>query len=187
MAGGPPARRRARAARLPREPHRRRRPRQDPAGDPLLRRRATGRRSPRRRSRSSATRTSTRSPAASPTGSETGSRSCMPRTLSPEKRTRYSRHLLIPEIGEEGQLRLLDSKILLIGAGGLGSPASLYLAAAGIGTLGHRRRGHRRRDEPAAADRALARHARHAEGRLREARDRRRSTPTSTSSPTASA
>jgi molybdopterin/thiamine biosynthesis adenylyltransferase/rhodanese-related sulfurtransferase len=60
----------------------------------------------------------------------------MPRTLSPEKRTRYSRHLLIPEIGEEGQLKLLDSKILLIGAGGLGSPASLYLAAAGIGTLG---------------------------------------------------
>ena len=60
----------------------------------------------------------------------------MPRTLSPEKRTRYSRHLLIPEIGEEGQLRLLDSKILLIGAGGLGSPASLYLAAAGIGRLG---------------------------------------------------
>ena len=60
----------------------------------------------------------------------------LPRTLSPEKRTRYSRHLLIPEIGEEGQLKLLDSKILLIGAGGLGSPASLYLAAAGIGTLG---------------------------------------------------
>jgi molybdopterin/thiamine biosynthesis adenylyltransferase/rhodanese-related sulfurtransferase len=60
----------------------------------------------------------------------------MPRTLSPEKRTRYSRHLLIPEIGEEGQLKLLDSRILLIGAGGLGSPASLYLAAAGIGRLG---------------------------------------------------
>jgi molybdopterin/thiamine biosynthesis adenylyltransferase/rhodanese-related sulfurtransferase len=60
----------------------------------------------------------------------------MPRTLSPEKRTRYSRHLLIPEIGEAGQLKLLDSRILLIGAGGLGSPASLYLAAAGIGTLG---------------------------------------------------
>jgi molybdopterin/thiamine biosynthesis adenylyltransferase/rhodanese-related sulfurtransferase len=60
----------------------------------------------------------------------------MPRTLSPEKRTRYSRHLLIPEIGEEGQLKLLDSKVLLIGAGGLGSPASLYLAAAGVGTLG---------------------------------------------------
>jgi sulfur-carrier protein adenylyltransferase/sulfurtransferase len=60
----------------------------------------------------------------------------MPRTLSPEKRTRYSRHLLIPEIGEAGQLKLLDSRILLIGAGGLGSPASLYLAAAGVGTLG---------------------------------------------------
>jgi len=60
----------------------------------------------------------------------------MPRTLSPEKRTRYSRHLLIPEIGEEGQLKLLDAKILLIGAGGLGSPVSLYLAAAGVGTLG---------------------------------------------------
>ena len=59
-----------------------------------------------------------------------------PRMLSPEKRTRYSRHLLIPEVGEEGQMKLLDSRILLIGAGGLGSPASLYLAAAGVGTLG---------------------------------------------------
>ncbi|HXK15445.1 MAG TPA: ThiF family adenylyltransferase, partial [Gaiellaceae bacterium] len=60
----------------------------------------------------------------------------IPRTLTPERRTRYSRHILIPEIGEEGQMKLLDARILLIGAGGLGSPASLYLAAAGIGTLG---------------------------------------------------
>jgi molybdopterin/thiamine biosynthesis adenylyltransferase/rhodanese-related sulfurtransferase len=60
----------------------------------------------------------------------------LPTTLSPEKRARYSRHLLIPEIGETGQLKLLDSKILLIGAGGLGSPAALYLAAAGVGHLG---------------------------------------------------
>jgi molybdopterin/thiamine biosynthesis adenylyltransferase/rhodanese-related sulfurtransferase len=56
--------------------------------------------------------------------------------LSPEQRMRYSRHTLLPEVGVEGQVKLLDSKVLLIGAGGLGSPSALYLAAAGIGTLG---------------------------------------------------
>ncbi|MDX6532391.1 MAG: sulfur-carrier protein adenylyltransferase/sulfurtransferase [Gaiellales bacterium] len=60
----------------------------------------------------------------------------VPRTLDGPQLERYSRHVLIPEVGEEGQLKLLDSKILLIGAGGLGSPAGLYLAAAGVGTLG---------------------------------------------------
>jgi molybdopterin/thiamine biosynthesis adenylyltransferase/rhodanese-related sulfurtransferase len=59
-----------------------------------------------------------------------------PRRLTPEQRNRYQRHLLVTEVGEEGQLKLLDSKVLLLGAGGLGSPAALYLAAAGVGTIG---------------------------------------------------
>jgi molybdopterin/thiamine biosynthesis adenylyltransferase/rhodanese-related sulfurtransferase len=59
-----------------------------------------------------------------------------PKVLDPERRRRYSRHLVIPEVGEAGQLRLLSSKVLMIGAGGLGSPAALYLAAAGVGTIG---------------------------------------------------
>ena len=59
-----------------------------------------------------------------------------PFVLSAEQKERYRRHLIIPEVGEEGQAKLLKSKVLLMGAGGLGSPAALYLAAAGVGTLG---------------------------------------------------
>ncbi|HUY43074.1 MAG TPA: molybdopterin-synthase adenylyltransferase MoeB [Acidimicrobiales bacterium] len=59
-----------------------------------------------------------------------------PRTMTAEQRVRYHRHLLLPEVGEAGQQKLLDSKVLLLGAGGLGSPAALYLAAAGVGTIG---------------------------------------------------
>ena len=59
-----------------------------------------------------------------------------PETLSAEQRNRYQRHLLLPEVGDTGQLKLLNSKVLLLGAGGLGSPAALYLAAAGVGTIG---------------------------------------------------
>ncbi len=59
-----------------------------------------------------------------------------PQTLSPEQRNRYQRHLLLPEVGEAGQQKLLESKVLMLGAGGLGSPSALYLAAAGVGTLG---------------------------------------------------
>ena len=60
----------------------------------------------------------------------------IPRVLDQSQRGRYSRHLILPEVGEAGQLKFLESKVLCVGAGGLGSPALLYLAAAGIGTIG---------------------------------------------------
>jgi molybdopterin/thiamine biosynthesis adenylyltransferase/rhodanese-related sulfurtransferase len=60
----------------------------------------------------------------------------LPAALTEAQRDRYSRHILLPEVGEAGQAKLLKSKVLLLGAGGLGSPAMMYLAAAGVGTLG---------------------------------------------------
>jgi molybdopterin/thiamine biosynthesis adenylyltransferase/rhodanese-related sulfurtransferase len=67
---------------------------------------------------------------------DAGKNFVIPRSLTSDQMHRYSRHVLIPEVGEAGQLKLLDSRVLLIGAGGLGSPTALYLAAAGIGTIG---------------------------------------------------
>jgi molybdopterin/thiamine biosynthesis adenylyltransferase/rhodanese-related sulfurtransferase len=88
-----------------------------------------------------------------------------PRTLDPAQRARYSRHLLIPEVGEVGQQRLLDGRVLLVGAGGLGSPAALYLAAAGVGTLGIV-------DEDVVDDSNLQRQVIHSTDRLGEAKVR---------------
>src|SRR3954467_8781221 len=104
----------------------------------------------------------------------------VPRSLTPEQRDRYSRHLLLPEVGEEGQTKLLDAKVLLLGAGGLGSPPPPYPPAGGAGPPrpplprgGRRRhprpRGRRRRRplEPAAPGHPYLRPRRHPEGRLR--------------------
>ncbi len=65
-----------------------------------------------------------------------GHQTVQDRQFTPEQMTRYSRHFMLPEVGEEGQAKLLDAKVLMVGAGGLGSPSAFYLAAAGVGTMG---------------------------------------------------
>ena len=112
------------------------------------------------------------SPAASSAGSRAASEYDVPQTLTPDQRSRYSRHVLIPEIGEAGQLKLLDSKALLIGAGGLGSPAAFYLAAAGVGTHRPGRRRRRGRQQPPAPDHPHHRPRRHEQGRVGPGRHR---------------
>ena len=99
-------------------------------------------------------------------GSATASRRDWRGRSRPSSARRYSRHLLIPEVGEEGQQKLLDSRVLLIGAGGLGSPVLALPRGRGRRHARHRRRGRRRRDEPPAPDRPLDRAARRAEGAL---------------------
>ena len=86
--------------------------------------------------------------------------------LTTDQIQRYSRHFLLPQVGEKGQRKLLRSKVLLIGAGGLGSPTALYLAAAGVGTIGPDGRRRRRHHEPAAADPAHHGRRRQAQGRV---------------------
>src|SRR4029077_10410401 len=69
-------------------------------------------------------------------GGEKESRNPRPHMLTPSERIRYARHLILPEVGEAGQERLKASSALIVGAGGLGSPVGLYLAAAGVGRIG---------------------------------------------------
>ena len=137
------------------------------ADRPLRRRHPLGLRGQDARA-SSATPTSSRWRAASTSGRTRAATGRCPRTLTPEQRNRYQRHLLLPEVDVEGQLKLLDAKVLLLGAGGLGSPGCAVPRRRRRRHDRHHRHGRRRRVEPAAPDPAQHRPHRRPQGRLGE-------------------
>ena len=165
--GGPPRGRQAGAARAcSRDEIAEAAPDKSAAHDPLLPLRQPLRASPPRSCRRSATTNVASMAGGILAWQEQGLPVVATAGMTAEQRERYSRHTLLPEVGVDGQLKLLNAKVLLLGAGGLGAPTALYLAAAGIGTHRPRRRRRRRRLQPAAPGDPQHRADRDAEDRI---------------------